>query len=374
MNKKEKIRLLIGILVLTVLFCAVAMIGWTKEDFTIFYYYGFDGKYETQTVKKGYVKEPLDPGRYGYIFDGWYYTDKQGNEILFDFESERVTTDLELTAHWVPFETEVVFRPNGGECEVESMMVPYGSEIVMPTAERKGYYFVGWATGVLIAPEKFIWDDLNENGRVSFSACWSKFKPGTTYFIGEYEQIPIYEKGELIGWEKKPIEWIPIDKKDGKYLLVSKYTLDVGSLGRADGKAGYVHWADCELRKWLNGDFYNQAFSEAEKNMICDFTDDSLGTTDRVSLLSIEEAKLLVGLDTFGIGTVYANEKGLDDGKSYAEMKIDGVVTRYYPYLSRSFNNYKNWDLSDALSSTSARTLSGIRPAIWVDASKLSGR
>lgn len=366
MEKKERKRLLAGVLIMMIMFGAIASIGWTREDFTIIYYYGFDDRYETHTVKKGRVKDPLDIGRYGYVFDGWYYTDKQGNEIEFDFESERVTRNIELTAHWVPFETEVVFYPDGGECEVESLMVPYGSELVMPKAERKGYYFVGWTCGTYVVPEKIIWNNLVEDGTVGFHAAWSKFKPGTTYFIGEYEQN-INPDGE-----KEPIEWIPIDKKDGKYLLISKYTLDLGCLGRPDGKPGCVNWADCELRKWLNGEFYNEVFSEAEKDMICDFIDESLGTTDRVSLPSIEEARLLIGIDTFGIGTIYANEKGLVVGDSWCESSKDGKIERYYPYISRSFKNNKNWEITDGLASTSARTVSGIRPAIWVDASKLN--
>ena len=55
MTKKERIRLLVGVLIMTAVFVAVASIGWTKQEFTVTYFYGFDGKYETATVKKGYV-------------------------------------------------------------------------------------------------------------------------------------------------------------------------------------------------------------------------------------------------------------------------------------------------------------------------------
>ena len=373
MTKKERIRLLIGVAVMAVLFSAVAAIGWAQDEYLITYYYGFDGKYEMHTVKKGYQKNPLEPGRYGYVFDGWYYTDKQGNELPFDFESERVTTDLELTAHWRPYETEVYFNPNGGECEVESLTAAYGVEFTMPKAERDGYYFVGWTSHTLIRPETFIWSAIPEgDARFGFWARWSKFKPGTTYFLGEYYQnAPSYDEGEQVVWEKEPIEWIPVDKKDGKYLLISRYTLDVGCLGRPDGRPGDVHWADCELRKWLNGEFYDEVFSEAEKDMICDFRDDLLGTTDRVSLPSIEEARLLYGMDTYGIGTLYAYEKGLDEVSGWCELKIEGEYKLYYVFLTRSFNDNKNWAMTSALHSTNARSKGGIRPAIWVDAEKL---
>lgn len=62
MTKKERIRLLIGIGVMVVIFVAIASIGWTQDECLITYYYGFDGKYEMHTVKKGYQRKPLEPG------------------------------------------------------------------------------------------------------------------------------------------------------------------------------------------------------------------------------------------------------------------------------------------------------------------------
>ena len=369
MTKKERIRILIGVGVMVVIFVAIASIGWTQDECLITYYYGFDGKYETHTVKKGYQRKPLEPGRYGHVFDGWYYTDKQGNEVLFDFETERVTRDLELTAHWVPFETELILAlPDGhGECEVDSIMLPYGSEFQLPEAEREGYYFAGWQyySGMIISSG--VWDYPEDICRVY--ARWSKFKPGTAYFLGEYEQN-INPDGK-----KEPIEWVPIDKKDGKYLLVSKYTLDVRSLGRADGRGGYVRWADCTLRTWLNGEFYDEAFTDAEKEMICDFYDAELGTTDRVFLPSLDEARLLVGIDQFGVGTIYANQAGLYYVQGWSERKVDGRTVQCAHWLTRSFRSNRNWTASAGTETTvTAKEKVGIRPAIWVNAAKLTGR
>ena len=172
---KDRIRILLGIIALLLGFIAVAAIGWTKDEFTITYYYGFDEKYETAVVKKGYVKKPLTPGRYGHVFDGWYYTDKQGNEIPFDFESDRVTTDLKLTAHWKPMQTELLLiLPDGlGECEFESIMLTYESEYTLPEAEREGYYFAGWQilTGFMLTDG--IWTHPKDT--VAVYAQWSKF-------------------------------------------------------------------------------------------------------------------------------------------------------------------------------------------------------
>ncbi len=373
MTKKERIRLLIGVGVMAVIFIAVAAIGWTQDEYLITYYYGFDGKYETQTVKKGYQKKPLEPGRYGHVFDGWYYIDKQGNEVLFDFESERVTRNLDLTAHWKPFETEILFiLPDGhGECEVESMMVAYGSEYTLPEAERKGYYFVGWEflTGVFITDG--VWN--NPKATVALYARWSEFKPGQTYFLGEYEQNrPIYDKGELIGWEAEPLEWIPIEEEDGKYLMVTKYIIDAKAL---DSEKVYKSWADCELREWLNGEFINKAFSEEERAMLCGYYDEKLGTTDKVFLLSRQEVRSIIGSDRFGSGTKYAKLMGCENPSSVSIISHNGETYYCYGWTLRSFENYRNYYICGGSEGTQrAHQIYGMRPAIWVDASKLGGR
>lgn len=361
---------MIGFVALILAFIAVAAIGWTKDEFTITYYYGFDGKYETATVKKGYVKEPLAPGRYGHIFDGWYYTDKQGNEILFDFESDRVTTNLELTAHWKPMETELLLiLPDGhGECEFESIMLPYESEYTLPEATREGCYFVGWRiiTGFMLTDG--VWTYPIDT--LSVYARWSKFRPGTTYFIGEYYQNSMsYDDKEQIVWEKEPIEWIPIDKKDGKYLLVSKYIIDAKSY---DSDVNGRVWEKCDLREWLNGEFLNSAFSEEERNMICDFYDENLGTTDKVFLPSEQEVRLLYGPEECGSGTLYANEMGFDKTSAVAELFWQGIGNRYYQWILRpegdgTLPTY----CGGSFGITSPRLIVGIRPAIWVDADKL---
>ena len=367
MTKKERKRLLIGTLIMALVFFSVAMIGWTQKEFVINYFYGFDGKYETVIVKKGYQKNPLEPGRYGHVFDGWYYLDKQGNEVLFDFESERVTRNLDLTAHWKPFETEFIFDPTGGDCDVESMLVPYGSEFVLPTPEKKGWYFVGWGgdTGWLF-PQEELWEQPFVDVRLK--ARWSKFRPGTVYVLGEYEQTAIYDNEVFVGWQRDPIEWIPVDKIDGKYLLVAKDSLDYR---RFDSGYKSVPWADCDLREWLNGEFYNNTFTDEEKAVICDFTDTELGTTDKVFLLSLEESKMIFGLESYVSGTDYARTKGLEDPRNCDETTTwFGERYVFYPWYTRTL-----WDgLVYTAHGGGGISRSGIRPAILIDPSKLKAR
>ena len=54
----------------------------------------------TQTVRGGNrVIEPKDPKRDGYIFEGWYYVDKNGKESKWDF-SDPVHQNMTLKAKW----------------------------------------------------------------------------------------------------------------------------------------------------------------------------------------------------------------------------------------------------------------------------------
>jgi len=51
-------------------------------------------------------------------------------------------------------------------------------------------------------------------------------------------------------------------------------------------------WEDCSLRRWLNGEFYNTAFSETDKTMISPYNmDGPPSLMDKVFLLSRFEAK-----------------------------------------------------------------------------------
>lgn len=92
-----------------------------------------------------------------------------------------------------------------------------------------------------------------------------------------------------------PIEWIVLDVRDGKALLLSRYILDAA---RYHGEYRNVTWAECDLRRWLNEEFLNAAFggvkdrlapslSTADKTPELDSAGDpGADVTDKVFLLS----------------------------------------------------------------------------------------
>lgn len=111
--------------------------------------------------------------------------------------------------------------------------------------------------------------------------------------LGRYEQ----DADESNGAEE--IEWIviDIDEATDSALIISRYALDCVPFNK---QSMSVTWETCNLRKWLNGDFYNVAFSPEEQAMIettevaADInskysTDPGKNTTDLIFLLSIDE-------------------------------------------------------------------------------------
>ena len=95
----------------------------------------------------------------------------------------------------------------------------------------------------------------------------------------------------------EPIEWIALERRNDKLLIMSKYIIDCKCYNHSFANCS---WKDCVLRNWLNNDFYNKAFSDEEKKVIQttsitnEYTINSktydLGTTkDKIFILDDDE-------------------------------------------------------------------------------------
>ena len=99
-------------------------------------------------------------------------------------------------------------------------------------------------------------------------------------------------------YEGEPIEWVVLEKKEnGEMLLLSKSALDAKPYNEDITDSS---WETSTLRLWLNGDFYETAFSKEEQERIIvhevqNSGDDEFNTVpgndtqDRVFLLSLRE-------------------------------------------------------------------------------------
>jgi hypothetical protein len=105
-----------------------------------------------------------------------------------------------------------------------------------------------------------------------------------------------------------------------------------------------ITWSDCDLRKWLNEEFYNTAFDPAEKEhiILSHCTDNGEGTPDtedKIFLLSVDEMKDLSNIHgkelRRAVGTDFAKIKKsdgcclgvYDKSKKTDYMIIDGKET-----------------------------------------------
>ncbi len=115
--------------------------------------------------------------------------------------------------------------------------------------------------------------------------------------VGDYIIFGAYEQDNKNSNGKEDVEWLVLEVKDGKALVISKYALDCKQYEASSTNAT---WETCTLRKWLNSDFINTAFSTDEKAMIPTVTvfadknpeystNPGNTTQDQVFLLSITE-------------------------------------------------------------------------------------
>lgn len=76
-----------------------------------------------------------------------------------------------------------------------------------------------------------------------------------------------YPQSDTNGKIKEPIEWIVLQKDytNNTASLISKYILDCKCYNDVREN---TTWETCSLRKWLNNEFYNLAFSNEEKKRI----------------------------------------------------------------------------------------------------------
>lgn len=110
--------------------------------------------------------------------------------------------------------------------------------------------------------EKLMQNESNLAGTTA-AARRAKTKPfatvGGIVKFGQYEQDDNKDNG------LEEIEWIVLDNQGERSLLISKYGLDCRKYNYSDKD---MTWEECTLRKWLNEDFFQMAFSPEEQSAI----------------------------------------------------------------------------------------------------------
>ena len=208
-----------------------------------------------------------------------------------------------------------------------------------------------------------------EQIRLSDEVSKATLNSSSPITFGCYEQDNNMENGA------EPIEWILLESKGNKHLLLSRFVLDWKAFDES-GKA--TTWDYSSLRTWLNEEFLETAFSEIEKKLIGkNYVDNSYGqgvpginvygggtTSDSSFILSYAEAQRFFQTDEDRTATQTEFAKSQGVGK--------GDTCRWW-LRSPGMANRKGMGMCAILSDGSTgtffknTTLQGVRPAIWID-------
>lgn len=232
----------------------------------------------------------------------------------------------------------------------------YPQSIISPNVyiekkESDSTYYIGSDKEKYVVVKTEAFDDKNQ-----------KFSNGTKI-----------EKGEEYFFRLEPIKWEVLETKGDEILLFSTLILD----GHKFDKRSNIY-KDSEIKKWLENDLYNMAFTDEEKRMIKETLvkdqDNVLNNIfSNIFLLSESEIK----------NTSYGFKKGIcDDNRckmatDYAKAKkvLADKKTQTSVYWLRSIGDFLFGGVGcvaekGRIESGILGIDYGVAPAIWVDLKK----
>ncbi len=209
-----------------------------------------------------------------------------------------------------------------------------------------------------------------EEARRRFAARCEK---GKYFTFGEYPQT-------RAGNDRTPIQWIVLDVRGTAALLISRDGLDAVPFHTERSRELFreATWETCSLRKWLNGEFLETAFNEAEREAILETAVENgreqgsgewmsrswPDTRDKVFLLSCAQARAYFSADGDRIcrATAYAAGRkawvSADNGCSMWWLRSPAGR---FGHVMRVLSG------GDFGSRDAVYDKNTVRPALWVD-------
>lgn len=193
--------------------------------------------------------------------------------------------------------------------------------------------------------------------------------------VGDIIEFGTYEQDGNADNGAEPIEWIVIDEVDDKKLVVSKLCLIKYKYGE---KKYDCNWSQSGARLHLNAWFFNNVFSECEREYIVpnsvndteikevhyrnDFTNVDIVVTDNVFILTTNQARKIP--DQYYIpecaNSINTNNMlgfiFFDNHESVAD-RVEDIKVKYI-------------NMEGEVKITSAEGMFGLRPAIWISNAK----
>ena len=198
-------------------------------------------------------------------------------------------------------------------------------------------------------------------------------KVGDIVYFGTYEQDNDTTNG------KEDIEWLVLAKEKNRVLVISDKALDCQPYNSSYTEE--VTWEKCSLRKWLNNDFINAAFTAEERAKIPTVmvstdknpeydTDPGNATKDKVFLLSIVEVEKYFPSNEARkcVPTEYAISNGAYTSDSYTK---GGKATCWWWLRSPGYNRFDAASVNmygnvDEEGSHVNNDTYAVRPAMWI--------
>lgn len=222
---------------------------------------------------------------------------------------------------------------------------------------------------------------------------------------GQYITFGRYEQDNDTSNGAEPIEWEVITEDGGKVLLVSRYALEFMPFNTVQDS---VYWGNCSLHAWMNNEFYESAFTDAEKKLISPTarkleaywlidSESIKDVVDYVFCLNYKELEKYYTIEkgyycytcediktepseyvrekAMEYGSKQAAEHGYGDAMAFGGMSEEGFINWWLSDASPTYGaagkvtcsgNF-GWDMDGyTFLDESNNKLLGVRPAIWI--------
>ena len=194
-------------------------------------------------------------------------------------------------------------------------------------------------------------------------------------------QIDLKSNGEFLEFgnyyvavnnPKMPLRWRILAIEEDKALIITFMGIDVRNFNDTTGDS---NWENSSMRKWLNTEFYNEAFTDSEKQLIVESdlmnyknvtyrTDNGGKTKDKVFLLSIDEVERYLPTNSERIikPTAYARSKGIfiaPNGNVWWWLRSSGSTESYAADVDYGGD-------VDKYGNDRFYGVNCVRPAVWI--------
>ena len=229
-------------------------------------------------------------------------------------------------------------------------------------------------------PVDYMWYIDVINGQDKYRGVYFvSFRPDyceTDGYLGYWQEGSRHDVGVVYWYKYEPISWTILKKDNGSALILCDMIIDSQQYDY-DSLGAENNYAESTIRRWLNDNFFNTAFSAIEQEKILSTAvDNSLestgntrneyvcdNTVDKVFLLSRAEAKAY--FETNNERLKYNTDYALSQG-ACLYRDGNGIWLLRSPYFEDPNNAYTVAFDGAVDPDYITRTYMGIVPAVWI--------